>query len=490
MQSFNGKMQHNQKLQGLLKKYWGYDSFRPLQAEVIEHISEGGEALVLMPTGFGKSLCYQIPSLFLEGLVVVLSPLIALMKDQVDDAKKRGLEARFINSSLTASERKRVHIDLEKGRIRLLYVTPERFRKEEFLNIIKSQKTSLLAVDEAHCISEWGHDFRPDYSRVGEIKKTLGNPKVLALTATATKQVQKDILKTLGLSSDTRIFNQGFDRPNLDLQVREILGLEDKIQAFMDYHHQCPGAKILYFSLIDSLKKFSDELERLKVDHLLYHGRLPDGLRKKNQMIFQEEENPLILATPAFGLGVNKPNIGMVIHVELPGSIEAYYQEVGRAGRDGRPARGVLFYDPDDISIQMDFIKWSNPDPSFIKQVYRLIEDNPMKVRQRGHEFLRKKMHFYHSRDFRVETVVKLLDHWGVLGGMHDFRQWKLLEKIPFAYLDQQIYERHLKSQQQKLLEMVRLAKNPKNIKQKVVDYFESYQSFSTSCSEMVESNR
>ena len=473
----NEKVRHNQKLhqtlQELLKKYWGHESFRPLQAEVIEHVSKGQQALVLMPTGFGKSLCYQIPSLIFEGLVVVLSPLIALMKDQVDEAKKRGLKACCINSSLTASERKKVHCDLSQGKIRLLYVTPERFRKEEFLKAIKDQKISLLAVDEAHCVSQWGHDFRPDYSRVGEIKKKLGDPGVLALTATATKQVQKDILKSLDLNPGTRVFNQGLDRPNLDLQVREVLGLEDKLRSFMGCQDQRPGAKILYFSLIDTLEKFSMELKKLNVEHLLYHGGLSARIRKRNQMIFQKEENPLILATPAFGLGVNKPNIRMVIHIELPGSIESYYQEVGRAGRDGQPAQGVLLYDPDDISIQMDFIKWSNPDPSFIQQVYRLIEDNPMKVRQRGYEFLRKKMHFYHSRDFRVETVMKLLDYWGVLGGFHNFRQWELLEGIPSSFLDQQSYERHLRSRQLKLLEMVRLAKNPENIKQKVVDYFE-----------------
>ena len=469
----NEKVQHNRKLRELLKEYWGYEHFRPLQEEIINYISEFKEAVVLMPTGFGKSLCYQLPSLFLEGVIVVLSPLIALMKDQVVDARKRGLKARFINSSLTAFEREKVYRDLSQGKIRLLYVTPERFRKDEFLRAIRDQKISLLAVDEAHCISEWGHDFRPDYSRVGEIKGKLGDPKVLALTATATKQVQKDILKALGLNSDTRVFNQGFDRPNLDLQVREVLGLEQKVQSFVDCHRRHPGAKILYFSLIDTLKKFSLELEKLNVDHGLYHGGMSNGLRKKSQMIFQREENPLILATPAFGLGVNKANIRMVIHVELPGSIEAYYQEVGRAGRDGKPARGFLLYDPDDISIQMDFIKWSHPDPSFIRQVYRLIEDNPMKVRQRGYEFLRKKMHFYHSRDFRVEAVIKLLDHWGVLGGFHDFRQWELLDEIPPSFLDQRSYEKHLKSRQQKLLEMVRLAKDPENIKQKVVDYFE-----------------
>lgn len=403
---------------------------------------------------------------------MVISPLIALMKDQVDDARKHGLNATYINSSLSRDQREKAYADLAAGRLKLVYVTPERFRKQEFLDILKNIKVSLMAVDEAHCISEWGHDFRPDYTRMKEIREALGHPPVMALTATATRKVQIDILDKLGLSVGTAIFNSGFDRPNLDLEIQEVVGLEDKVRAFVYYHHQLPGAKIVYFSLVDTLKKFSMELEKLGMEHLIYHGQLKNDSRKRNQRLFQQQEDPIILATPAFGLGVNKANVRMVVHGEVPGSIEAYYQEVGRAGRDGLPARGVLLYDPDDISIQMDFIKWANPEPSFIRQVYRLIEDNELRVHAEGYEFLREKMHFYHKRDFRIETVIKLFDRWGVLENFHNFREWKLVDDIPDHLLNQDSYEKHLKSQQHKLLEMVELTRDDVDIKKRVVEYF------------------
>ncbi len=459
--------------QDVLQKHWGYESFRPLQEEVIKKALAGDNALVLMPTGSGKSLCYQVPSLMVEGVVMVISPLIALMKDQVDDARKHGLNATYINSSLTKAQREKAYADLANGRLKLVYVTPERFRKSEFLDILKSLKISLMAVDEAHCISEWGHDFRPDYTRMEEIREALGNPPVMALTATATRKVQIDILDKLGLSVGTEVFNTGFDRPNLEMEVKEMVGLEDKVRAFIFFHHQTPGAKIVYFSLVDTLKKFSQELDKLNIDHLIYHGQLRNDSRKRNQKLFQKMPDPLILATPAFGLGVNKSNVRMVVHAELPGSIEAYYQEVGRAGRDGLPARGVLLYDPDDISIQMDFIKWANPDPSFIRQVYRLIEDNIDRVHAQGYDFLREQMLFYHKRDFRVETVVKLFDRWGVLENFHNYREWQLVDEIPDHLLNQESHQNFLKSQQQKLLEMVELTRDDVDVKAKVLEYFD-----------------
>ena len=459
-------------LRDQLRQTWGYEEFRPLQQEVMEHAMSGQSGLVLMPTGQGKSLCYQLPSMLLEGLTLVISPLIALMKDQVDDARKKGLSVAFINSSLSREEREKAYRRLAGGEIKLVYVTPERFRKEEFLQALKKRPLSLLAVDEAHCISQWGHDFRPDYTRLTEIRETLGNPPTLALTATATPDVREDILRQLNLPPETRVFCTGFSRPNLHIGVRDVYGMDDKIRNFIFLHQQTPGAKIVYFSLVESLKKFSRELEKLSIEHLVYHGQLSNQDRRRNQNIFQSEEDPLILATPAFGLGVNKSNIRAVIHGEIPGSIEAFYQEVGRAGRDGEPAHCNLLYDPDDVSIQMDFIKWANPEAEFIHRVYQILVRDKEIVQQQGYEFLREKLLFYHKRDFRLETVIRLFDRWGVLANFHDFRKWEIVDEIPEHMADDEMLSQRLKMQQQKLLEMVQLAKQEGDLKPEIESYF------------------
>lgn len=446
-----------------LKSVFGFDAFRGDQEVVVEAVLNGESALLLMPTGMGKSLCYQLPARVLclrgAGLTLVISPLIALMKDQVDAARKKGLRATFINSSLSSEERAARYRQLAGGAFEILYVTPERFRIPEFREALAKNQVALLAVDEAHCISAWGHDFRPDYSRLGEIRQALGNPVTLALTATATPEVQEDILRQLALTCETaKVFNHGLRRPNLALEVLDLHRIDQKIQAFVAFRHRVPGTTIIYFSLVQTLSAFASEIHRLGFKFLTYHGQMNDRDRKRSQEAFLAGQSDLMLATPAFGLGIDKDNVRMVMHAEVPGSIEAYYQEIGRAGRDGLEASCVLLYDDDDIAIQSDFLQWANPDPGFIRSVYHLIERNLTRARQEGFDYLRTQMNFYNRRDFRVETAVNLLERWGALEG-RDPREWKPIAEPPEDYLDIKLFDERIKAQKRKLLEMVTFAK-------------------------------
>jgi ATP-dependent DNA helicase RecQ len=449
-------------IQEILESRWGYKSFRGEQQKIIEQILQKQSVLAVQPTGFGKSLCFQIPSIVFKGLTLVVSPLIALMKDQVDDALQKNLKVAAIHSGMGRDEREKVLKKLASGDLNLLYVTPERFRKDDFWLALSQNATSanqveLFVVDEAHCISEWGHDFRPDFSRLGDIRKRLGEPCTLALTATATKDVQKDILAQLNMES-SQVFDAGAFRDNLQLQTIEVYGHDEKVRAFVGIHHQNPGAKIIYFALISTLERFSRDLQKLNIEHSVYHGQLPDNVRRRSQEAYLRDPNGLILATPAFGLGINKPDIRVVVHGEVPASIEAYYQEVGRAGRDGQSAQGYLLYDPDDVAIQMDFLKWASPEPEFIFRVYQLLEYNMDKVRAGGLDYLRGQLLFYHSRDFRLETALNQLERFGFIEGK-DAKTWKCLEYPNGELVDEELHKKRLVQQQKKLLQMIELTK-------------------------------
>ncbi len=422
------------------ERLFGFSSWRGEQEVALRALAAGRDVLVVMPTGSGKSLIYQAAARVVAsggggGLTVVVSPLIALMQDQRAAARRVGLRAEVINSSLPRAERERVLADVASGKVELLYATPERFRQPEFETALAAGGgVRLLAVDEAHCISTWGHDFRLDYSRLGEIRTRLGRPVCVALTATATLDTQNDIVDQLGMKDAERAIASVW-RGNLAISVHDVHGLDEKLRRFVFHRHARPGAAIVYFALVQNLEKFANEAARFG-EVLLYHGQLPDRVRRRSLERFLAGDVEVMLATPAFGLGIDKPDVRLVMHAEMPGSMEAYYQEFGRAGRDGDEADVVALFDQDDVSIQRDFMKWSSPEPSFVASVHRLIERNELRARQEGYDFLRSQMNFFNRRDFRVETSVALLERWGVLEGLRP-RDWRIVGEIPREYLDE-----------------------------------------------------
>lgn len=325
----------------ILKKYFGFDEFRPLQKDVIENVLARRDTFVLMPTGGGKSLCYQLPALKFSGITLVISPLIALMKDQVDSLKANGIAAEFLNSTLPSSEIQRIQSEALGGKIKLLYVAPERMALSGFENFLKNLKLNLIAVDEAHCISEWGHDFRPDYRKLKKLKDIFPDIPIIALTATATEKVRQDILGQLNLRNPG-IFISSFDRKNLFFRVIEKKNTFSKLLRLLE-NRKKESAIIYCFSRKES-ENLAANLRAEGFSALAYHAGLNPEDRKKSQEMFIRDEINIIVATIAFGMGIDKPNVRLVAHYTFPKSLEGYYQEVGRAGRDGLPAECVMFY--------------------------------------------------------------------------------------------------------------------------------------------------
>ncbi len=359
-----------ERLQKALEKFFGLKEFRPGQAEIMSSVMNGFDTLAVMPTGGGKSICYQLPAMLSDGITVVITPLISLMKDQVTQANRNGLIATQLDSSLDLEEiQARLHM-ARYGQIKLLYIAPERLESKRFVETLSRTKVSLLAVDEAHCISQWGHDFRPHYTRISDLGEAIGNPVILALTATATPDVQDDIVAQLKMRSP-RVYIRGFSRENLSFQV---LVETAKTQSIMSHAARSENSGIVYAATRKSVDEIHDFLRSRGVNALRYHAGLTESERTKSQTEFLDTSRVMV-ATNAFGMGINKPNVRFVIHYDVPGTLEAYYQEAGRAGRDGNLAECILLFHRRDLTVQEYFINTLYPTREEFTRTYTSIFD-------------------------------------------------------------------------------------------------------------------
>ncbi len=366
-----------------LVRHFGLSEFRPGQAEVISAVLSGRNAVVVMPTGAGKSLCFQLPASLLPRMTLVISPLIALMKDQVEQLLAKGISATFINSTLTDLERAERMRGLRNGEYKLLYVAPERFRSAAFLETVAELGVDLFAIDEAHCISQWGHDFRPDYALLGRVRKRLRPPRTVALTATATPEVRDDIVKSL-LMKDPQVFVAGFDRPNLFLEVAQVSGEQQRKDAIAKVMAE-GGSGIIYCATRKSAEAIHQAIRSQSRSTVLYHAGMDEQARHKAQDEFMARPDSVAVATNAFGMGIDKPDIRFVIHANMPRAVEAYYQEIGRAGRNGNPARAILLFNHSDVFTQERMIQSSSPSDALMSDLWEVLReeqefDKPIKL--------------------------------------------------------------------------------------------------------------
>ncbi|MGE9913720.1 DNA helicase RecQ [Megasphaera sp.] len=359
------------ELESLLKQYFGYTSFRPGQHEVIQTLLDGRDCLAIMPTGAGKSICFQLPALMMPGVTLVISPLISLMKDQVDSLVNQEIPATYINSQCTFEEAKARFAAIRAGRVKLVYISPERLENEFFTSFMQSLPISMFIIDEAHCVSQWGHDFRPSYCAIKDwIAALPRRPVVGAFTATATEKVKEDMMTLLGLEKE-RIFIGGFDRPNLYFRVVRTNRKLDFALAYVQQHQEDSG--IIYAATRKEVDRVYEELTRRGIRAGRYHAGLSDDVRRTMQDAFTYDRLQVIVATNAFGMGIDKSNVRYVIHYQMPKNIESYYQEAGRAGRDGAPGECILLFSRQDIMIQKFLIEQSVHDPQQQAVEFRLL---------------------------------------------------------------------------------------------------------------------
>jgi len=460
---------------------FGHDALRPGQADVIRNILSGRPVIAVMPTGAGKSLCYQLPAIILAergDVTLVISPLIALMKDQVDALRARGVPAVALTSHAGAEEQREIIEGIRAGMYTLIYVAPERFRSPRFLDALGAMagRLGLVAIDEAHCISEWGHDFRPEYRRLGDVVRQLGAPRIAAFTATATPEVRRDIAHQLGLDSP-ELHVRGFDRPNLHYAVERAGGGDDKSDKLVELvRTRDGGVALVYASTRKNAEKYAAALKVAGMRTRVYHAGLEGAVRERAQDVFMAGQLDAIVATNAFGMGVDKSDIRLVVHADIPRSPEAYYQEAGRGGRDGKPTRCVLLFNHSDIKLQEFLIDASYPAAEVLRGIWKLLRDRPElgRLTPEGDE-LEARLRTQLGGDVKGATIgaaLRILERHGML--RRDDERLAAMRPEPGAYppLDVESMARRAEVERGKLRTMVAYAYHPRCRRQFVLEYF------------------